>query len=97
MVFCQDDAGIPHWYIVKHKSSAPELFPQVVDYIYNHGVEERFGKRVFKYLYLGDFKYWCMGAPVNETTIINRTKIKQVKKSDIEDQTEQILEDKTSD
>jgi hypothetical protein len=40
-----------------------------------HGVEEQWGKYNFPYLYIDDYKYWTMGAPIEETIIINRARI----------------------
>ena len=35
------------------------------------------GKYFNPYLYIDDYKYWTMGAPVEETIIMNRAKVKQ--------------------
>lgn len=44
-----------------------------------HGVNERWGKYNNPYLYIDDYKYWTMGAPLEETTVINRAKASAVK------------------
>jgi hypothetical protein len=41
------------------------------------GVKEHWGKYFNPYLYIDDYKYWTMGAPVEETIIMNRAKVKQ--------------------
>ncbi|MBO7577615.1 MAG: hypothetical protein J6T43_01320 [Prevotella sp.] len=41
----------------------------------NYGKVERWGKYITPYLYIDDYKYWTMGAPIEETTVINRAKV----------------------
>ena len=36
---------------------------------------ERWGKYITPYLYIDDYKYWTMGAPVEETIVMNRAKV----------------------
>lgn len=44
----------------------------------------RNNKYYHPYLYIDDYKYWTMGAPVEETIIINRAKVnKSLKKREI--------------
>lgn len=66
----------PHQYIVRGKCPlTDEEFNRFVELIRLHGIKERFFSRTFTYLYLGDgYKYWTMGAPIPETTVINRAK-----------------------
>lgn len=45
-----------------------------VDMQRRYGVKERWGKYNNPYLYIDDYMYWTMGAPYDETTVINRTK-----------------------
>ncbi len=61
----------PHEYIVRERV-AEELFVQLVDHIRANGYEGRFYQRSFIYYDDGELVYWTMGAPVEETTIINR-------------------------
>jgi hypothetical protein len=44
----------------------------VVVYIREHGYEDTFGKRKFKYLDVGPFRFWTMGNPLDDTTVLNR-------------------------
>lgn len=63
----------PHEYTVR--SWAPwkeDQFEHFVEFIRKHGVEEKFYSSTFTYWYHGPHKYWTMGNPVNETTVINR-------------------------
>lgn len=67
----------PHEYIVKDKCSlSEEEFEYFVNVQRQYGVKEQWGKSNNLYLYIDDFKYWTMGAPLKETTVINRAKVK---------------------
>ena len=62
----------PHWYIVKGKSIDPDIFVEVVAFIQLNGVKEKFEGVRYKYLSLGEYKYWTMGFSPGKITIINR-------------------------
>ena len=65
----------PHEYIVKDRCPlSKDEFEYFVNMQREHGVKERWGKYNNPYLYIDDYKYWTMGAPVEDTTIINRAK-----------------------
>jgi hypothetical protein len=65
----------PHEYIVKDKCPLTDgEFVYFVDMQRRFGVKERWGKYNNPYLYIDDYKYWTMGAPMEETTVINRAK-----------------------
>jgi len=69
----------PHEYIVREKCPlATEEFEYFVNMQREHGVKERWGKYNNSYLYIDDYKYWTMGAPIEETTVINRAKASAV-------------------
>ena len=72
--FAKTMAKIPHWYIVKDRLSQDDrtLFEEFVQYIRDNGIYARFWKYNFPYLHHDGFYYWTMGAPVEETTVINR-------------------------
>ena len=66
----------PHEYIVKEKCPlTTEEFEYFVNMQREHGVKERWGKYNNPYLYIDDYKYWTMGAPVEETIVMNRAKV----------------------
>jgi dUTP pyrophosphatase len=70
----------PHEYIVKDKCSlSEEEFEYFVNMQRQHGVKEQWGKYNNPYLYIDDYKYWTMGAPIEETTVINRAKVHVLK------------------
>jgi hypothetical protein len=63
----------PHAYTLrKWNSRYNELFDKLVIYIRTHGVEEKFYSKSFMYLYFEGHKYWTMGAPLEDTILINR-------------------------
>ena len=65
----------PHSYVVIHKNHKDrKIFEDIVMFIRNNGVVERFGKRRFIYYYMGGYKYWTMGDPLDNTWILNRAK-----------------------
>ena len=65
----------PHEYIVRDKCPlTDEEFVYFLDMQRRFGVKERWGKYNNPYLYIDDYKYWTMGAPNDETTVINRAK-----------------------
>ncbi len=65
----------PHEYTVRDwmpGKESQERFDQFICLIRQHGVIEKFWGEPHTYLYVGDWKYWTMGAPVDETIVINR-------------------------
>jgi len=72
----------PHEYIVKDRCQlTPDEFEQFVNMQREYGVKERWGKYNNSYLYIDDYKYWTMGAPIEETTVINRAKVNVAKEA----------------
>jgi hypothetical protein len=63
----------PHEYIVRERVDE-NLFEQLVRHIREKGCEAPFYDEKFIYYEEDGMLYWTMGAPVNETTIINRCK-----------------------
>lgn len=72
--FAKTMPHIPHWYTVRGETHN-EDFEAFVNCIRKHGYLARWGRRVNTYCELGEWKYWTMGAPVAETTIINRERL----------------------
>ena len=55
----------PHEYIVRDKCPlSKEEFLYFVDMQRSHGIMERWGKYFHPYLYIDEYKYWTMGAPI---------------------------------
>jgi len=68
--------NIPHEYTKRYEWPDVSQFEAVVDWIQNNGVLEMFYNRGYRYFYPGDgYKYWTMGAPADETIILNRAKV----------------------
>lgn len=63
----------PHEYIVKNEVDE-RLFMETVRHIREFGYEGMFYKKSLIYFDEDGLTYWTMGAPVEETTIINRAK-----------------------
>lgn len=66
----------PHEYIVRGKCPlTDEEFLYFIEMQRSYGKVERWGKYITPYLYIDGYKYWTMGAPVEETIVMNRAKI----------------------
>jgi hypothetical protein len=63
----------PHEYIVRNRVDEG-LFVQLVEHIRTDGYEGDFYRRKITYFDEDGLTYWTMGAPVEETIIINRCK-----------------------
>ena len=61
----------PHEYIVR-KHVDESMFVQIVEHIRTHGYVGHFYSREITYYDEDGITYWTMGAPIEETTIINR-------------------------
>ena len=72
--FAKTMPEIPHEWLARRQVRS-HVWNWLVDAIYTHGVEESFYGKKFKYLYVGGYKYWCMGNPIPRTKIINRAKV----------------------
>ncbi len=79
-VFAKTMPHAPHEYTLKDPDSrAPamseEAFVWFVEHIREHGYTEKFGGRSYTYLDLGEWRYWTMGWPPEQTTLINRARL----------------------
>ncbi|MBN2366680.1 MAG: hypothetical protein JXL67_10970, partial [Calditrichaeota bacterium] len=61
----------PHEYIVRERVDE-KLFVKLVKHIRYRGYEGNFYKKRITYFEHDGLVYWTMGAPIDETTIINR-------------------------
>ncbi len=64
----------PHWYTVRPRPPAPDDpgFESMVRLIRRDGRVRLWHGRPFTYLIVGEWDYWTMGEPIDETVIINR-------------------------
>jgi hypothetical protein len=61
----------PHWYIVR-KDVDEMSFLEFVRIIRKEGYKGKFYDKEIVYYDLDEYTYWTMGAPIEETIIINR-------------------------
>ena len=61
----------PHYYIVRDRVDE-DLFINLVKHIRQFGYEGPFYNKTYIYFEEDGYVYWTMGAPIEETTIINR-------------------------
>ena len=61
----------PHEYLVRDRVDKG-LFVRLVEHIRAHGYEGHFYQKTIIYYEEAGMVYWTMGAPLAETTIINR-------------------------
>jgi hypothetical protein len=61
----------PHEYLVRERVD-PDLFEATVKHIRANGYEGRFYQKKITYYEEAGLVYWTMGAPLEETVIINR-------------------------
>jgi hypothetical protein len=66
----------PHEYIVRDRVDE-NLFIQLVRHIRTYGYEGKFYRKPITYFNEDGMVYWTMGAPIEETTIVNRCKEEQ--------------------
>lgn len=62
----------PHWYSLSKTWQSRAEFEEAVRLIRQFGYKIRFGKSFYTLFNVGEYFYWTMGAPVHETTLINR-------------------------
>jgi hypothetical protein len=62
----------PHWYTLRKQWQRDEDFAWTVQTIRRYGYEEIYEGRLYILLNVDGMKYWTMGAPVEETILINR-------------------------
>lgn len=62
----------PHSYTIREWDEDETRFEDAVAFIRTFGKPENFYRKTYIYFYFGDYKYWTMGASIEETTVINR-------------------------
>jgi hypothetical protein len=74
----------PHQYTLREWNDSGE-FSQFVQRIREHpeSWDRRFLGATLRSLRIGEFYYWTMGAPVEETTVINRAKPEWLFRTDV--------------
>lgn len=62
----------PHWYTLRKTWAQDDEFVHCTQFIRDYGYREKYGGRWYTVLNINDMKYWTMGAPIPQTTLINR-------------------------
>ena len=71
-IFAKTMPDNPHWYTLRKRWQRDEDFAWTVETIRRYGYEEIYEGWPYTVLNIDDMKYWTMGAPVEETILINR-------------------------
>ena len=72
--------SVPHEYIVRERCGLTDAeFEYLVQAQREYGIHEQWHKYNFPYLYVDGYKYWTMGAPMEDTIVLNRAKVKEEK------------------
>ncbi len=71
--FASSMPHIPHWYCLRSRTPDSGVFSVFVSHIRSIGVARTFWGKQYIYLDHGEYSYWTMGAPVEDTVVINRT------------------------
>ena len=69
--FASTMPDLPHEYLVRERVDR-KLFERCVEHIRSNGYESHFYQKKITYYEEDGLVYWTIGAPVHETTIINR-------------------------
>ena len=74
--FAKTMPEIPHWYSHKKNWPDPYEYEEVVRLVQTYGYNRRWkNRKYYRSLTLNGHYYWTMGAPVDETTILNRARM----------------------
>ena len=78
--FAKSMPKIPHEYSHRNDWKNDYDFCEVVQFIRDNGIQEKFWSKTFIYYYFNGFKYWTMGNSLSytdksKTFILNRAKI----------------------
>ncbi len=74
--FAKSMANIPHEYTLIDRTNDLPTFQRFVRHIRANGYEQKFFSKTFTYFDIDGRCYWTMGAPVEQTTLINRAAIR---------------------
>tara|TARA_X000001382_G_scaffold85868_2_gene60955 strand:- start:1344 stop:1625 length:282 start_codon:yes stop_codon:yes gene_type:complete len=73
--FAKSMPKIPHDWSAREEWNSDKEFEDMVIYIREYGVPEKFWRKTYIYLYANGYKYWTLGNPIETTRIINRVKV----------------------
>lgn len=73
--FAKTMANIPHSYTLKENDYwDKKTFVEVVKYLNQNGVKEKFFTKYYTYYYANGYKYWTMYSNYDNEVLINRAK-----------------------
>ncbi len=78
-IFAKSMADNPHEYCLRRNAEDERMFEAVVQFIREYGSWYPWWGRWYLQYVAGDHAFWTMGAPVPETTLINRKSLEQVR------------------
>lgn len=73
-IFAKTMPEHPHWYTLR-KENAQAPFEAFVLHIREHGGQDVFERRAYTKLDIDGWSYWTMGAPLDQTILINRARV----------------------
>jgi hypothetical protein len=78
-IFARSRADNPHEYCLRREADSDATFERIVQFIREYGSPYPWWGAVFDQLPLGDHCYWTMGASIENTVLINRKTLEQVR------------------
>ena len=73
--FCPTISRVRVWPSRAALCANSDIITYFIDMQRRFGVYEHWEKYYHPYLYIDGYKYWTMGAPVEETIVMNRAKV----------------------
>jgi len=74
--FAKTMKSIPHeWVHAKTYHGHGISMVAIAKYIQDYGYTEYFYGKPYKYINIGDYKYWTMDFPIENTDLINRSRL----------------------
>lgn len=71
-IFAKTMPENPHWYTLKKQWGNDNEFIETVKVIRQYGYQEKFRHSWYTMFDINEMKYWTMGAPLDQTILINR-------------------------
>lgn len=85
----------PHWYTLRDKWGDDPQFDEVVIALRERGKTEYFWRKPFTVWEYEGWKYWTMGAPIDETILINKS-FSHTQYNDVADYYDMVFHDEES-
>lgn len=71
-IFAKTMSSNPHWYTLRKHWENDQDFVNTVQIMRKYGYREKYGVSWYTMFNINGMKYWTMGAPIKDTTLINR-------------------------